>query len=204
MGIFNANKKVSLGTAVLSAISLKLCCWGPFLLIGIAGISGGSAYFSWLDMVKPYLLTLAFFSLAFGFYQVYKPINKDDCDNCKTKDKSIYRSKIYIWLVALFVVSMTLVSYYPQLFYRSPQKNIVVIDKSNILKVNINIKGITCSSCEENISHTVGRLDGVLRVETSRKKGTSEIEFDKSKTYLDEIKKTIESKGYIIKENNKK
>jgi mercuric ion transport protein len=198
------NKKVSIGTAVLSAVSLKLCCWGPFLLIGVAGISGGSVYFSWLDTVKPYLLILAFLSLAFGFYQVYKPINKDNCDSCKSKNKSIYRSKVYIWLVTLFVVSMTLVSYYPQLFYRSTQKNIVVVDNSNIQKVNISIEGITCFSCEENINHSVGKLNGILHVETSRKKGTSEIEFDRSKTNLKEIKKTIESKGYIINENNKK
>jgi len=198
------NKKVSIGTAVLSAVSLKLCCWGPFVLIGVAGISGGSAYFSWLDTIKPYLLTLAFFSLAFGFYQIYKPINKDNCDSCKPKNKSVYRSKIYIWLVTLFVVTMTLISYYPHLFYLSNQENIVVVDKSNIQKVNINIEGITCFSCEENINHSVGKLNGVLKVETSRKNGTSEIEFDSSRTNLEEIKKTIESKGYIINENNKK
>lgn len=189
------NKNVSIVTAVFSAVSLKLCCWGPLLLIGVGGISGGGAYFTWLDTVKPYLLLLAFFSLVFGFYQVYKPMNKENCNSCKP----LQRSKIYIWLVTLFVVLMTLVSYYPQLFYKEKINNIVVIDKSNIQSVSIKIKGITCNSCEENINHSVGKLDGVINVETSSEKQTSEIEFDKSKTNLKEIERTIESKGYIIK-----
>jgi len=199
MGIFSTNKNLSIGTAVFSAVSLKLCCWGPSLLIGLAGISGGSAYFSWLDTIKPYLLILAFISLAYGFYQVYKPMNKDNCERCTPKNQSIFRSKYYIWLVALFVVSMTLVSYYPQLFYGSGKKNIVAIDHLNIQKVNINIKGITCFSCEENINHTVGKLNGVLYVETSRKKGASEIEFDAYKISVTEIKEVIKSKGYVLK-----
>ncbi|HAT65665.1 MAG TPA: mercury transporter, partial [Flavobacteriaceae bacterium] len=71
MGIVQFNKKASMGTAVFSAVSLKLCCWGPLLLTGVAGISGSSVYFSWLIALKPYLLAIAFLSLCFAFYQVY-------------------------------------------------------------------------------------------------------------------------------------
>ena len=63
-----------MGTAVFSAVSLKLCCWGPLLLTSIAGISGSSVYFSWLIALKPYLLVIAFLSLGLAFYQVYKKI----------------------------------------------------------------------------------------------------------------------------------
>ena len=91
MAITKWNKKTSMGTAVFSAVSLKLCCWGPLLLTSVAGISGSSVYFSWLIALKPYLLAIAFLSLGLAFYQVYKKKRVDDCDNCETDKPSFFK-----------------------------------------------------------------------------------------------------------------
>jgi len=202
MAIINLNKKASIGTAVFSAVSLKLCCWGPLLLTGVIGISGSSAYFSWLTVLKPYLLAIAFLSLGFAFYQIYKKNKQDDCGNCDTKKKSFFKSKFYIWLVAVFVVIMTLISYYPQLFHKTTSNEIVSIDKSNMEIIKLNIEGMVCNSCEETINHSVKKIEGVIKVNTSYKEGISIIEFDSSKTNNLEIEEVIKSKGYIIKNIN--
>jgi copper chaperone CopZ len=199
MAILKLNKKASLGTAVFSAVSLKLCCWGPLLLTGVAGISGSSVYFSWLIALKPYLLAIAFLSLGFAFYQVYKKKKMDDCGNCETDIPSFFKSKFYVWLVALFVVVMTLVSYYPQLFYQTMGNEVVVANQTDIQSVKFSIDGMVCSGCEENINHTVNKLDGILEINTSHIKGTSEIKFDRAKTSISEIEEVIQSKGYVIK-----
>lgn len=191
-----------MGTAVFSAVSLKLCCWGPLLLTGVAGISGSSVYFSWLTILKPYLLTIAFLSLGFAFYQVYKKKKQDDCGYCETKKPSFFKSKFYIWLVAVFVVVMTLVSYYPQVFHQSYEKGIVAINKSDTQSLKLNIEGMVCHGCEENINHSVSEIEGVLEVKTSYKEGTSLIEYDSIKTNSKAIKEVIKSKGYIIKNSN--
>ena len=198
------NKNTSIGAAVFSAVSLKLCCWGPLLLTGIAGVSGSSVYFSWLIVLKPYLLTIAFLSLGFAFYQVYKPKKEEDCcsGNCVIEKKSFFKSKLYVWLVAFFVITMTLISYYPQLFHYNTEKEIIIVDKSNIKLVKLNIKGMTCTGCEENINHTLNQLDGIIEINTSFQKGTSEIKFDKSKTNTSQIENAIKSKGYQIKSAN--
>lgn len=200
MASFKLNKKTSIGTALFSAVSLKLCCWGPLLLTGVAGVSGSSVYFSWLITLKPYLLAIAFLSLGYAFYRVYKPKKNDCC--CETNKKLFLKSKLYIWFVATFVILMTLISYFPQLFYQYQQKEIVVIEQSNIDTVKLDIEGMTCTGCEENINHSVNELDGILEINTSHKKGTSEIKFNKTKTNHNEIEKAIKSKGYVIK--NKK
>jgi len=189
-----------MGTAVFSAVSLKLCCWGPLLLTGVAGISGSSVYFSWLIALKPYLLAIAFLSLGFAFYQVYKK-KVDDCGNCETDKPSFFKSKFYLWLVAVFVVVMTLVSYYPQIFYPTVTKGIVVTNNTHIQSVKLNVEGMVCSGCEENINHSVNKLEGILGINTSHIKGTSEIKFDSTKTSISEIEEVIKSKGYIIKNN---
>ena len=198
MALTKLNKKASMGTAVFSAVSLKLCCWGPLLLTSVVGISGSSVYFSWLIALKPYLLAIAFLSLGLAFYQVYKKKRVDDCDNCETDRPSFFKSKFYLWLVTAFVVVMTLVSYYPQIFHPMATKGIVATNNTHIQTVKLNIEGMVCSGCEENINHSVNKIDGVTNVSTSFEEGTSIIEFDTTKTNIDEIKKVIQSKGYLI------
>ena len=201
MAITKLNKKASMGTAVFSAVSLKLCCWGPLLLTGVAGISGSSVYFSWLITLKPYLLVIAFLSLGLAFYQVYRKRKVDDCGNCETEKPSFFKSKFYLWLVAVFVVVMTLVSYYPQLFHSTSTKGIVAINNADTQSVKLTIEGMVCAGCEENINHSVNKLDGIFGINTSHIKGTSEIKFNTTKTSVSEIEKVIKSKGYIIKNN---
>ncbi len=187
-----------MGTAVFSAVSLKLCCWGPLLLTSVVGISGSSVYFSWLIALKPYLLAIAFLSLGLAFYQVYKKKKVDDCDNCETDKPSFFKSKFYLWLVTVFVVVMTLVSYYPQIFQPTTTKGIVATNNADIQSIKLNIEGMVCSGCEENINHSINKINGVTNVSTSFERGTSIIEFDTTKTNVDEIKKVIQSKGYLI------
>ena len=187
-----------MGTAVFSAVSLKLCCWGPLLLTSVVGISGSSVYFSWLIALKPYLLAIAFLSLGLAFYQVYKKKKVDDCDNCETDKPSFFKSKFYLWLVTVFVVVMILVSYYPQIFHPMATKGIVATNNTHIQTVKLNVEGMVCSGCEENINHSVNKINGVTNVTTSFERGTSIIEFDTTKTNVDEIKKVIQSKGYLI------
>jgi mercuric ion transport protein len=203
MAFIKLNKNASIGAAVFSAVSLKLCCWGPLLLTSIAGVSGSSVYFSWLIILKPYLLTVAFLSLGFAFYQVYKPKKAESCcsGNCKAEKKSFFKSKLYVWLVAVLVVTMTLISYFPQFFYRTVEKEIIIIDDSTIELVKLNIEGMTCSGCEENINHTVNQLDGILEIKTSYKAGASEIKFDNKKTTQLKIENKIESLGYVIEKD---
>ncbi|HDZ04288.1 hypothetical protein LCGC14_0239600 [marine sediment metagenome] len=200
MAIAKLNKKASLGTAVFSAVSLKLCCWGPLLLTGVAGISGSSVYFSWLIALKPYLLAIAFLSLGFAFYQVYKK-KKVDCGNCETDKPSFFKSKFYVWLVAVFVVVMTFVSYYPQLFHQTKGNEVVIVNQRDIQSIKLDIEGMVCQSCETNINNSVNKIDGVIQIKTSFKKGVSVIEFDSTKTNINNIKEVIQSKGYVIKKS---
>lgn len=202
MAITKLNKKASMGTAIFSAASLKLCCWGPLLLTGVVGISGSSVYFSWLIILKPYLLGIAFLSLGFAFYQVYKKKKVKDCGNCETEKPSFFKSKFYLWLVAVFVVVMTLVSYYPQIFHPTETKGIVATNNTHIQLIKLNVKGMVCSGCEENINRSVNKLDGILGINTSHIKGTSEIKFDTTETSVSEIVDVIKSKGYIVKKSN--
>lgn len=138
-------------------------------------------------------------SLGFAFYQVYKKNKIENCDNCEPIKATIFKSKFYLWLVLVFVVLMTFVSYYPQLLHNTANNKIILIDNSNTQTIKLNIEGMVCSGCEESISHSISKIDGVVQVNTSHSEGTSIIEFDTTKTNRNAIKEVIQSKGYIIK-----
>ncbi len=199
------NHKTSAGAALVSAISLKLCCWGPLLLTGIAGVSGSSVYFTWLSNIKPYLLTISFLSLGLAFYQVYRP-QKDTCHcagACEADRRAFNKSKLYVWLVAIFVAVMTTISYLPQKFDAASGKGIIIVDEANLETIKLDIEGISCTGCEENINYSVSQLEGIIAVKTSFKKGTAVIKFDNSRASLTEIKEVIKSRGFAIKPTRK-
>ncbi|MBL4752072.1 MAG: hypothetical protein JKY52_00520 [Flavobacteriales bacterium] len=106
----------SLVGSMVASIAPLACCWGPALLTGVAGISGGAMYFSWVHPISPYLFGFAFISLGYSFYKAYKPKKKGGCSNCVVEKPSFLRSKTYVWLVAVFVVGMFItINYFPEL-----------------------------------------------------------------------------------------
>ncbi len=88
--------------------------------------------------------------------------------------------------------------YYSEIFYPHIQKQIVVIDKSDIKTTEFKITGMTCTSCEEHVNHKVNKLNGILMSNISYEDANAIIEFDSSKTSETEIEKAINSTGYKV------
>ena len=184
-------------TSIITAIGASLCCITPVLAL-ISGASGIASTFSWLEPLRPYLIGITILVLGFAWYQKLKPKKEIECD-CETDEKPKFvQSKTFLGLVTGFAILMLAFPYYGNMFYPKTEKDIIVVDKENIQKVNIDINGMTCNSCEEHVNHSVNGLDGILNVNSSYKNGSSEIVFDKSKTNLEEIEKAINSTGYKV------
>lgn len=184
-------------TSIITAVGASLCCITPVLAL-TSGASGIASTFSWLEPLRPYLIGITILVLGFAWYQKMKPKKEIECD-CETDEKPKFiQSKTFLGLVTGFTILMLAFPYYGSLFYPKTEKEIIVVSKENIQKVNIDIKGMTCNSCEERVNHSVNGLDGILNVNSSYKNGSSKIEFDKSKTNLEEIEKAINSTGYTV------
>lgn len=191
------NGRKLIWTSVVTAIGASLCCITPILAL-ISGASGVASTFSWLEPLRPYLIGATILVLGFAWYQKLKPKKEIECD-CETNEKPKFiQSKIFLGLVTGFAILMLAFPYYGNIFYPKTEKETIVVNKEDIQKVNIYINGMTCNSCEEHVNHTVNGLNGILNVNSSYKNGSSIIEFDKSKTNLEEIEKAINSTGYIV------
>jgi copper chaperone CopZ len=190
-----------IGAGLLTAIASSLCCITPVLAI-VAGSSGLASTFSWLEPFRPYFIGLTILVLGFAWYQKLKPKKQIDC-NCDTEEKPKFvQTKMFLGFVTAFAIVMLAFPYYSSIFYPKKEKQIIVVDKSNIQKVEFTISGMTCASCEEHVNYELKKLTGIINTTVSYKKGNAIVEFDNSKTNITEIEKAINSTGYSV--TNKK
>ncbi|WP_299217586.1 mercuric transport protein MerTP [uncultured Aquimarina sp.] len=197
-------------TGIISAIAASICCMTPVLAL-IAGTSGIASTFSWIEPFRPYLIGLTILVLGFAWYQKLKSQKEIDCE-CETDDlpagkagkTKLIQSKTFLGIVTAFAIVMLAFPYYSGIFYPNTEKQIILVDKSDIKTTEFKISGMTCASCEEHVNHEVNKLNGIVNSKTSYEKGNAIIEFDKTKTNEMEIEKAINSTGYKVtdKEEN--
>jgi copper chaperone CopZ len=136
--------------------------------------------------------------IAFAWYQKLKPKKQIDCD-CETNEKPKFiQSKMFLGIVTVFAIIMLAFPYYTSVFYPQTEKQIIVVDKSNIQEVEFTVSGMTCTGCEEHVKHEVNKLTGIISSNVSYENGKAVVEFDNSKTNITEIEKAINSTGYSV------
>jgi mercuric ion transport protein len=195
--------KKLMGAGLLTAIAASLCCITPVLAI-VAGTSGLASTFSWLEPARPYFIGLTILVLGFAWYQKLKPKKQIDC-NCETEEKPKFiQSKMFLGIVTALAILMLAFPYYANIFYLKTEKQIIVIDKSNVQTVEFSISGMTCASCEEHVNHEVNKLLGIIKSTVSYEKGNTIVEFDNSKTSIAEIEKAINGTGYSVTDKKEK
>mgnify|MGYP003394183199 CR=1 FL=1 len=192
-----------LGAGLLTAIAASLCCITPVLAL-VAGTSGLASTFSWLEPARPYFIGLTILVLGFAWYQKLKPKKQVDC-NCETVEKPKFtQSKMFLGIVTVFAGLILAFPMYAHIFYPKTEKQVIVVDKSNIQTVEFTISGMTCASCEENVNHEVNKLLGIIKSTASYESKNAIIEFDNSKTSTTEIEKAINLTGYSVTDKKEK
>lgn len=184
---------MAMGAALLSSF----CCITPVLAL-VAGTSGLASTFSWLDPIRPYFVGLTVLALGFAWYRKLRPKKEIDC-NCETEDKPKFvQSKAFLGLITVFAGLMLAFPLYARIFYPKVEKQIIVVDRSNIQTVEFSIDGMTCAGCEAHMDHEVNKLPGIISSTASYEKGNTKVEFNTSKTDIDEIEKAINATGYTV------
>lgn len=184
---------------ILTAAAASLCCITPVLAL-ISGSSGIASTFSWMEPYRPYLLGLTIAVLGFAWYQKLKPRTKDEIACACEEDKpSFWQSKTFLGIVTVLAFLLMAFPKYSHIFYPSSEnKEIVVVDKSSIQQVKLNIKGMTCEACTETINLALSKVSGVLEYKTEFQDGSSTVKFDNSKTGEQAIVNAVNETGYQV------
>lgn len=83
----------------------------------------------------------------------------------------------------------------------STEKKQVVVKQSDIVQKTIGIEGMTCVGCEVTLEGSISKIEGVVKVKASVASDSATVSYDKTKTNLAEITKTIKSEGYTPRTN---
>lgn len=201
------------GAGLLVAISASLCCVTPVLAL-ISGTSGVASTFSFMEPFRPYLIGITVLVLGFAWYQKLIPMAigtrtaeeiacacEDNTSSMAAK-KPFMQTKTFLGIVTVFAALMLAFPNYSAVFYPKTEKQVVVVDKSDIQTVHFTVSGMTCTSCAVHIDHEVNKLEGIVSSKASYEKGDVFIQFDSSKTSVEEIEKIINATGYTIVNSN--
>lgn len=67
------------------------------------------------------------------------------------------------------------------------------------MKETLKVQGMSCAGCVRSVEEGVGQLEGVTQVNVKLDEAQVEVSFNKSQVSLDQIKETIEERGYEVK-----
>lgn len=199
------SSKGIIGAGLLTAFAASLCCITPVLAL-FSGATGIASTFSWMEPYRPYLIGLTIAVLIFAWYQKLKPKKAEiDCA-CEEEKPSFWQSKRFLGIVTVLAFLLMAFPSYSKIFFpKAPATQVIVVDKSNIQQVKLNIGGMDCQACSQTINLALSKVPGVLEYNTDYKQGGSTVKFDKTKTSQQAIVNAVNETGYtvagIIKEN---
>ncbi|HAK12733.1 MAG TPA: mercuric transport protein MerTP, partial [Chitinophagaceae bacterium] len=146
---------------IFTAIAASLCCITPVLAF-LGGASGLASSFSWIEPFRPYLIGLTIAVFGFAWYQKLKPQKQIDCDCEADNKKSFWQSKLFLAIVTVVAGLLIAFPYYAKIFYPKPQEaKVIIVDKSNIATIQLNIKGMDCEGCTAHINSELSIVNGV-------------------------------------------
>ena len=183
---------------LLTATIASLCCITPVLAL-FSGATGIASTFSWMEPYRPYLIALTIAVLVFAWYQKLKPKKAAiDCA-CEEDKPSFWQSKSFLGIVTVLAFLLMAFPSYSRIFFpKAEKKEIVVVDKSNIQQVKLNIQGMDCQACSQTINLALSKLPGVLKYNTEYKDGSSTVTFDNSQTTQQAIVNVVNETGYKV------
>lgn len=188
-----------IGAGVITAIAASLCCITPVLAL-FAGASGIASSFSWLEPFRPYLIGITVLVLGFAWYQKLKPRTAEEIQcTCEEDEKpSFWQSRKFLWIVTIFAIVMMAFPYYSPVFYPDNKKEVVYVNTSDIVTMNMDIEGMTCAACDNHITHAAYEVDGVIDAKADYETGKAMVKFDKTKSSVNEVIEAIDATGYKV------
>ena len=187
------------GAGILTAVAASLCCITPVLAL-ISGAAGAASAFSWMEPFRPYLIGITVVVLGFAWVQKLRPRSAEEIEcACEEDEKiSFWQSKLFLGVVTVFAVLMMAFPYYGSVFYPDNKKEVIVVQQNNIRTLHLNVAGLTCSACNNHVENAAYQVQGVINAKADFNTGKAVVKFDKSKTSVNKIIKSIDATSYKV------
>ncbi len=194
---------VSSLAGIVSAFAASLCCLPPVLAL-VGGLSGAATGFTWMEPLRPYLITLTVISLGYSFYRVYRTSPQSGCckNECATPGPSFLHSKTFVWLISgLAAIFIALPHYVEVLGPR--HENLDNLNGSEVSVARFEVTGMSCQSCAVHIDLQLEEVMGVLQSASSFEMRQSVVHYDSTQVSLEKLEMVISSTGYKVKSHER-
>jgi len=108
------------------------------------------------------------------------------------------KNLLFILLAGLFMVACGTSEEKTESAGEVTTENSLDVANEELLSIQFNVSGMTCTGCENTVKKSVTGLEGVSDVTASHTDSVAVVTFDKSQTSIDQISQAIESKGYEV------
>jgi len=88
--------------------------------------------------------------------------------------------------------------YYSSVFYPDNQKELLGADATKLITLDLDIKGMTCESCNLHVEHATQEINGIYDVDADFNTGEAKVKFDPSQTTEEKIVQSINATGYKV------
>lgn len=183
-------KSAKLG--IISAFIASLCCLGPLLLV-LAGL-GSLGIGAFIGTYHWYFILLAIGIIFYAWRGYFKEKKACNLKGCQMENKRITLISLIISssIIGIFL-TLNLHTYTVQKGYKNEQSAAASRDTN---KVVIPVEGMSCFTCEITIQSALKKIDGVISVNASARKGEAEVIFDEQRSSIDELVKAINKTGF--------
>ena len=108
------------------------------------------------------------------------------------------KNLLFILLAGMLMVACGTTAENTEAAEETTTENSMDVANEELLSIQFNVNGMTCTGCENTVKKSVAELGGVSDVTASHTDSTAVVTFDKSQTSIDQISEAIESKGYEV------
>lgn len=98
--------------------------------------------------------------------------------------KMTHKNIIFLFLISLLFVACD---------SKTTKTEVITVKASNLVKETVPVKGMTCVGCETRLEKAVSKLEGVVAFKASSQTNSAALEFDKSKTDLKTVQKSLKT-----------
>lgn len=139
-------------SSIITSLVASVCCIGP-LILALLGLTGVAA-FSFLEPLRPYLISASVILFLFAFYFVYRKkviVNEDGSHKTITASK---RDKITVWIVVAISLIVIVIPLFETQATGTSKNSRYLKSNSTTKNLKINLKSTFANSSYESFGNS--------------------------------------------------
>jgi copper chaperone CopZ len=150
--------------------------------------------FGWVAPLRPYLIGSSVLLLGYAWWLRLRPQKVDECGCEVAPRRGFLGSTTFLSVVTALAVVLTTFPLYASWFV--PSKAPMAQAAGQMTRAEIEVKGMTCTTCEMHVSAELQKVRGVVDAVAHYAEDRAVVTYDPSIVRIETIMSAVDSSGY--------